>query len=42
VADDCRSLSFKAQRPLAFASGWNEETLRRRASFPGIWTGANL
>jgi hypothetical protein len=34
VADDYRSLSFEAQRPLAIASAWNEETLRRRASFP--------
>jgi len=28
------SLSVEAQRPLGFASAWNEETLRRRASFP--------
>jgi hypothetical protein len=28
------SLSFEVQRPLGFASAWNEETLRRRASCP--------
>jgi hypothetical protein len=39
VADDYRSLSFEAQRRLAFASDWNDGTLPRRASFPWYMDG---